>query len=70
MSLNISDVSKNCNHPEKGLSQQPPLKIEILPSTHIFENFVGGSSLPRIKGGSHDEIMINFKEIAKQKLNL
>ena len=43
--LSISDFSKNCNHRQKGLSQQPPQKIEILPSTHIFENLVGGSNL-------------------------
>ena len=32
----------------------------------IFENLVGGSTLPRRKGGLCYEIMINFKKIAKQ----
>ena len=35
-----------------------------------FENLVGDSSLLRRKGGSHYEIMVNFKKITKQKLNL
>ena len=36
----------------------------------LFKNLVGSSTLPRRKGGSHYEIMINFKKIAKQNLNL
>ena len=62
MSLNISGLSKNYNHPEKGLSQKPLLKIEILPSNHIFKNLVGGSALPKRKRVSHYEIMSNFKK--------
>ena len=69
LSLNISDFSfyflcKNCNPPPitpkkpPSLSQQPPLKIEILyVKTPISENLVGGSMppLPSRKGekGAH-----------------
>ena len=47
LSLNISDFNlflcENCNPPEKAppLSQQPPLKVEVLSSPPFFENLVG-----------------------------
>ena len=61
LSLNVSDFSlflcKNCNPLEKShrpLTQQPPLKIEVLSSPPIFENLVGGST-PTVErqGGAH-----------------
>ena len=64
LSLNISDFKcifyvkiATCHeksHPP--LSQQPPLKVEVLssPSPPLFENLIGGSTLPlseRVGGG-------------------
>ena len=36
----------------------------------LFENWLGGSTLIRNKGHSHHKIMVNFKKIANQMLNL
>ena len=40
-------LCENCNSPERKsppLSQQPSLKDEVLSSTPLFENLVGGST--------------------------
>ena len=59
LSLSTSDFNlflcKNCTPHWKrspDLSQQPPLKMEIVSSlSPLFENLVGGSTLPQQKGG-------------------
>ena len=48
---------------------QPPSKNWNPTELSFFEKLVEGSTLLRKKGG-HYEIMINFKTITKQKLNL
>ena len=61
LSLNISHSIFLCENfnpppPEKShppLSQQPPVKVEVLPSPPFFENLVGGSTPARKKGGMH-----------------
>ena len=70
MSLDISDFSflrKNWNPPENFTPSfaLTPLKIEV---PFFLEYLVGGSTLPRRKGGSHYEIMVNLKKITKEKL--
>ena len=62
LSLNVSNFSlflcKNCNSPDKGhslLSQEPPLKMEILstlpPPFFFGGNLVGGSIPPQQQKG-------------------
>ena len=43
------------------LFQQPPLKVEVLSSPSLFENFVGGSTPPADRGVAHyDNVHINI----------
>ena len=54
---------KTATSPEKGhppLSQQPPIKIEILPSS-LFENLVGRSIPLAEKGVQTMDILVIFR---------
>ena len=79
MSLNISDFSLffyvKTGTPSKShlaLSQQPPLKIEILSSPSFFENLVVGSTPAAEIGGMHYDLsnqcytknMTSYKHLA------